>query len=240
MSLTDTPLFRAVGRLPGHPSYQIDPARKLTFEFDGRSYPALAGDTIASALWAAGVRMLGRSFKYHRPRSPFALTAGDSNTLVRVNDEPNVRAGVRLVEEGMIVEPQNVWPSLKADALALSQLLSPFMPVGFYYKTFMQPKSLWPAYETFLRHAAGLGHVTPDSPTTYYDKKYEFADVLVIGGGPAGISAALSAAEGGARVLLLEEQPYLGGHLAYERHPVQDEAGKAWAGYVLGRTLRRK
>ena len=101
---TSAALLKSAGRLPDHPAYKIDPNKELNFTFDGQPYSAFEGDTIVSALWAAGVRVLGRSFKYHRPRGPFALTSGDSNAIVRVDDEPNVRAGVRLVEEGMIVE----------------------------------------------------------------------------------------------------------------------------------------
>jgi len=227
------------GRLPQHPSHQIDRSKLIEFKFNGRTYPAYAGDTIASALWAAGVKMLGRSFKYHRPRGAFAFTSGDSNTLVRVNDEPNVRASVKRVEPEMIVTSQNTWPDLDADIMSLTSLGSRLMPVGFYYKTFIRPKALWPTYEKVLRQAAGLGYVTPDIPNTYFDKKYEFADVLVIGGGPAGMSAALSAAEAGASVLLLEENPYLGGHLAYE-HPVVETDNGPIATYELADQLARR
>ncbi len=209
------------GRLSAHPSHKVDRSQFLRFEFNGTAYPAFPGDTVATALWAAGVKMLGRSFKYHRPRGAFTFTSGDSNSLVRVGDEPNVRATVQPVKPGLVVNTQNVWPSPDADIMSLTALGSRFMPVGFYYKTFIRPKAMWPLYEKVLRNAAGLGYVTQDIPDTYYDKKYEFTDVLVIGGGPAGMSAALSAAETGARVLLLEETPYLGGHLAYEREPVE-------------------
>ncbi len=225
------------GRLAAHPAHKVNYDQPIEFEFNGKMYPAFEGDTIASALWAAGVRVLGRSFKYHRPRGAFALTSGDSNTMVRVNDEPNARASIILVEPGMDVKPQNVWPSLGADVMSLTGLGSRFMPVGFYYKTFIRPKALWPTYEKILRNAAGLGFVTTDIPGTYYDKKYEFADVLVIGGGPAGMSAALSAAKAGARVLLLDENPYLGGHLAYERYRVTDSDGREMAAYELAHHL---
>jgi sarcosine oxidase subunit alpha len=154
---------QAGGRLPDHPSYKIDLTRPLEFKFNGKRISAFEGDTVASALWAAGIRVLGRSFKYHRPRGAFALTSGDSNTLVRVDDEPNTRGSTRLVRPGMAVKSQNTWPSLKADVMSLSSFGSRFMPVGFYYKTFIRPKSLWPTYERVLRHAAGLGTVTTDS-----------------------------------------------------------------------------
>jgi len=208
-------------RLPAHPSHKVDRERPVQFKFNGKSYEAFAGDTIASAMWASGVVMLGRSFKYHRPRGPFALTSGDTNSLVRVNDEPNARAAVKPVEPGMVVNSQNTWPSLQADVMSLTSLGTRLMPVGFYYKTFIHPQALWPTYEKALRNAAGLGYITHDIPADYFDKKYEHADVLVIGGGPAGMSAALSAAQTGAGVLLLDENPWLGGHLAYQRQPVQ-------------------
>jgi sarcosine oxidase subunit alpha len=212
-------------RLSSHSSHRIDRTQRLTFSFDGKRYTAFAGDTIASALWAAGVRVLGRSFKYHRPRGPFSLTPDDANSLVRVNDEPNVRASSRLVQAGMLVSPQNAWPSLNADLMSLTQFAARLLPIGFYYKTFIRPKALWPLYEALLRRLAGLGYITPQQPSTVYDKQYAFADVLVIGGGPAGLSAALGAAASGARVMLLEESPYLGGHLLYSRRMVESDQG---------------
>jgi sarcosine oxidase subunit alpha len=231
---------QAVGRLPSHPSHKVTFNKPLEFSFNGKSYPGFAGDTIASALWAAGVKVLGPSFKYHRPRGLFALTSGDSNTMVRVGDEPNVRASTRLVQPGMAVSSQNSWPSLQVDIMSLTSIGSRFMPVGFYYKIFIRPKALWPTYEKILRHAAGLGYVTTDVPDIHYDKKYGYADVLVIGGGPAGMNAALAAAETGARVMLLEENPYLGGHLAYERQMVETKAGINIAAYELAGQLAQQ
>ena len=231
---------QATGRLSHHPSYKIDLGESFTFTFNGRPYPAYRGDTIASALWAANQKMLSRSFKYHRPRGLFALTAADTNTLVRVNDEPNVRASVRQVEPGMEVRSQNTWPSLKADIMSLNSLGSDFLPVGFYYKTFIRPKALWPTYEKILRNAAGLGYVTTDTPNAYYDKKYMFADVLVVGGGPAGMNAALAAADAGAQVLLLDENPYLGGHLAYERNEIENQSSGRLPAYVLADQLAQR
>lgn len=188
-TLPDGPSAKAEllsNRLPGHASHKINRAEAFEFVFNGKKYPAFSGDTIASALWAAGVKVLGRSFKYHRPRGPFAFTSADSNTIVRVDDEPNARASTTLVKPGMVVKPQNTWPSLNADIMSLTGLGSRFMPVGFYYKTFIRPKALWPTYEKVLRNAAGLGEVNTEAPDAYYDKKYEFADVLVIGTGDRG------------------------------------------------------
>ena len=225
------------GRLAPHPSHLIDQNQPVEFRFNGRTYDGFEGDTVASALWAGGVRVFSRSFKYHRPRAPFAMTSADTNCMVRVDDEPNVRACVKLVTPGLNVTAQNVWPSLNADVMSLSSLAARFMPVGFYYRTFMRPKFLWPWYERVLRNAAGLGYVTPETPSTGFDKEYGFTDVLVIGGGPAGMSAALNAAERGARVVLLEESPYLGGNLRHERQNIETETGERLPAYELAARL---
>lgn len=202
-------------RLAPQANELIDRRQRFTFTFNGKTVTAHPGDTIGSALTAAGVRVLSRSFKYHRPRGLMCCSGHCPNCLVRVGDEPNVRACTRPVEPGMEVEPQNVWPSLERDVMSLTQLGARFTPVGFYYKTFIRPQFLWPAYEHVLRHAAGLGEVDPDTPPGDYDKQYLHADVAVVGGGPAGLSAALAAAEQGARVLLFDENQTLGGHLRF-------------------------
>ena len=193
----------------------IDRSTTIRFTFDGVEYTAHPGDTVASALTAAGVKVLSRSFKYHRPRGLLCCSGRCPNCLVQIGDEPNVRACTRSVEAGMEVRAQNVWPSLNRDLLSLTQLGSRFMPVGFYYKTFIRPQKLWPLYEHTLRHAAGLGEVDIDTPLGEFDKQYLHTDVVIVGGGPAGISAALSAAETGAQVLLFDENPALGGHLRF-------------------------
>ena len=193
----------------------IDRSTTIRFTFEGREYTAHPGDTVASALTAAGVKILSRSFKYHRPRGLLCCSGHCPNCLVQIGDEPNVRACTRPVEAGMDVRAQNVWPSLNRDLLSLTQLGSRFMPVGFYYKTFIRPQKLWPLYEHTLRHAAGLGEVDLDTPPGEFDKQYLHTDVVVVGGGPAGISAALGAAKGGAQVLLFDENSALGGHLRF-------------------------
>ena len=193
----------------------IDRSTTIRFTFDGVEYTAHPGDTVASALTAAGVKVLSRSFKYHRPRGLLCCAGHCPNCLVQIGDEPNVRACVRPVEAGMDVRAQNVWPSLNRDLLSLTQLGSRFMPVGFYYKTFIRPQKLWPLYEHTLRHAAGLGEVDLNTPPGEFDKQYLHTDVVVVGGGPAGISAALGAAEAGAQVLLFDENSALGGHLRF-------------------------
>ncbi len=193
----------------------IDRSSTIRFFFEGKAYAAHPGDTIASALAAADVSVLSRSFKYHRPRGLLCCAGHCPNCLVQVGDEPNVRSCQRRVEADMDVRPQNAWPSLSHDLLSLVQLGTRFMPAGFYYKTFIRPRSMWPLYERVLRHAAGLGEVDLRSTPGKFDKEYLYGDVAVIGGGPAGMGAALAAAEQGARVLLFDENPSLGGHLRF-------------------------
>ncbi|CAN5163839.1 sarcosine oxidase subunit alpha family protein [soil metagenome] len=189
--------------------------KELSFHWDGRPYVGYHGDTIASALAAAGVRIFSRSFKYHRPRGILTASYLDPGCTVQVGDEPNVRAAHRRLAAGMVVAPQNVWPSLKYDVRAANQLVGRFLTAGFYYKTFIKPQRLWPTYERVLERFAAGGHVAPDTEHGYYDKRYTHPDVVVAGGGPAGIAAALGAAEAGASVLLVEEEYELGGSLRW-------------------------
>lgn len=216
---TKQPVERKLGagRIASSSREVIDRSREIHFTFDGREYPAYPGDTIASALTAAGVRVLSRSFKYHRPRGLLCCGGYCPNCLMRVGEEPNVRACRTRVEEGMRVRHQNAWPSLNRDLMSLIQLGSPLLPAGFYYKTFIHPRSLWPLYEQVLRRAAGLGEVDSRIPEIEFSHQYLHADVVVVGGGPAGLSAASSALEQGSRVVLFDENPTLGGHLRYSR-----------------------
>lgn len=202
-------------RLPPRPGEQIDRTRTVSFTFDGQRYTAHPGDTIASALAAAGVGVFSRSFKYHRPRGLLCCAGHCPNCLMQVGAEPSVRACTRPVETGMAVRSQNAWPSLERDIMALTSLADRFLPVGFYYKAFVHPAALWPTYEKVLRRAAGLGAIDPTTPPGMYDKQYRHTDVAVVGGGPAGLAAARAAAERGQRVLLIDENPTLGGHLRY-------------------------
>ncbi len=196
----------------------IDRAKPISFTFDGKRYQGYKGDTLASALLANGVRVVGRSFKYHRPRG--VLTAGfeEPNALVEVvgttNHTPNVRATGQEIFEGLNARSQNRWPSLRFDILAINDLATPFLGAGFYYKTFMWPRAFWEAlYEPIIRRAAGLGSLSGKHDEGQYEKSYAFCDVLVIGGGPAGIAAALTAARAGADVILAEEKAHIGGRL---------------------------
>jgi sarcosine oxidase subunit alpha len=204
-------------RISPSESQVIDREVTLRFTFDGQEYTAYAGDTIASALAAAGVKTFSRSFKYHRRRGLLCVAGNCPNCLLTVDGTPNVRSCKTPVQDGMKVSSQNAWPSLDTDAMSLVQLAARFLPVGFYYKAFMRPQQLWPLYEKALRHAAGLGQINPEPETEAFDKGYLHADVTVIGGGPAGLRAALAAAGQGAHVALLEEDPWLGGHLRYSR-----------------------
>lgn len=202
-------------RLDRQPGEVIDRSSPLTFQWDGRTIPAYEGDTIASALAAQGVRVLSRSFKYHRPRGLLTASFLDPGCVVQVGDEPNVRGGHRLVTQGMRVSSQNTWPSLRFDVKAVNQLAGRFLTAGFYYKTFIKPQRLWPTYERILQRFVHAGRIGDDTAHEGYDKRYAHPDVLVAGGGPAGMAAAISAASDGARVLLVEEEHDLGGHLRW-------------------------
>jgi sarcosine oxidase subunit alpha len=202
-------------RLPPQPGEVIDRARELCFTWNGREYPAYEGDTIVSALAAAGERVFSRSMKYHRPRGLLTSSFHDPGCMVQVGDEPNVRGAHRLVTEGMAVTSQNTWPSLRFDVKAVNRFTGRFLTAGFYYKTFMRPQALWPAYESVLRRFVNGGRVSPKTPHDRPEKRYTHPDVLVAGGGPAGMAAAVAAAQAGASVLLVEEEHDLGGHLRW-------------------------
>jgi sarcosine oxidase, subunit alpha len=206
---------RISNRLPRQPGEVIDRTRSLEFTWNGRACQAFEGDTIVSALAAAGERVFSRSLKYRRPRGLLTASFHDPGCMLQVDDEPNVRGAHRLVTSGMEVSAQAVWPSLKVDAKAASRLAGRFLSAGFYYKTFMRPKPLWPAYEAVLRRFVNAGAVSPSTPRHERDKRHAHPDVLVAGGGPAGMAAAVAAARAGARVMLAEEEHQLGGHLRW-------------------------
>jgi sarcosine oxidase, subunit alpha len=195
----------------------VDQSRPVEFTFEGRSYRGFEGDVIASALAGSGQWLLSRSFKYHRPRGVLSMAGHDANTLVQLPDEPNVLADRHPLEPGLEVSGQNYRGSLAHDRGASLRLFGRFLPVGFYYRTFHRPKGAWKRWEPIIRSFAGLGKVNLSAPRRYYDKAYGFYDLVVVGGGPAGMSAALEAATHGLEVLLVEEFPILGGSLAYAR-----------------------
>lgn len=203
-------------RLSQHEGEVIDRSRSLRFTWNGRAFTGFEGDTIVSALAASGERVFSRSYKYHRPRGLLTASMHDPGCLLQVDHEPNVRGAHRLLREGMAVSSQNTWPSLQFDVKAVNQLAGRFLPPGFYYKTFMEPASLWPTYEAVLRQFVHAGKVLPEPDGLRYEKRFAHTDVLVVGGGPAGMHAALSAAGAGARVMLVEEEHSLGGHLRWE------------------------
>ena len=202
-------------RLGPQPGELIDRTTTVEFSWNGRPVTGFAGDTIVSALAAAGERVFSRSLKYHRARGVLTASFHDPGCMVQVGDEPNVRAAHRLISPGMAVTSQNTWPSLRFDIKAVNQLAAPVLTAGFYYKTFMRPRLLWPAYEGVLRRFVNGGRVSPETPTARPAKRNVHPDVLVAGGGPAGMAAALAAARAGASVLLVEEARQLGGHLRW-------------------------
>lgn len=224
-------------RLASSPSQVIDRQKVLTFTLNGKAYTAFEGDTIASALAAAGITTFSRSFKYHRRRGLLCVAGNCPNCLVQVADEPNVRSCTTPVRAGMVVRSQNAWPSLDTDAMTFTQRVDRFLPAGFYYKAFMHPRVLWPLYERALRHAAGLGQVKPDSKPGHFDKIYKHADVAVVGGGPAGLKAALAAASAGAQVLLMDAESSLGGHLRYSIQDIGGHPAYEYGANLIGPVL---
>ncbi|MBJ9974060.1 (2Fe-2S)-binding protein [Pseudomonas sp. S75] len=211
-----------MSRLPAPMGLLIDRNQPLHFSFDGKAYQGFAGDSIASALLANGRFLLSRSFKYHRPRGPLTMAGQDANTLVQLPNEPNVLADTHPLEKGVQVTGQNFNGSLDNDKDAYLGKFSRFMPVGFYYRSFYKPKGAWKLWEPIIRKKAGLGVLDLQFQPEYFDKAYLFADLAVVGAGPAGLQAALIAANAGANVLLIEQQPILGGSLTYARFDVEN------------------
>jgi sarcosine oxidase subunit alpha len=204
-------------RLPLVDGEWIDRTRKLSFEFEGRSFSGYAGDVPSSALWAADVHVLGRSFKYHRPRGVLSLANHDVNALMQSGQRFNLRADVEALEEGMALAAVNTVGGVAADRLRIFDRLSRFLPVGFYYKAFHRPKALAAYWERVFRKVTGLGRIDFETPHIRTPKRYDFADVLVVGAGPSGLRAALAAAEAGAKVVLVDENARIGGSLGYQR-----------------------
>ncbi|TYO60825.1 sarcosine oxidase subunit alpha family protein [Bradyrhizobium hipponense] len=216
----------------------IDRTQALCFRFDGKNYDGFAGDTLASALLANGVRLFGRSFKYHRPRGLLSAGPEEPNALVELRTgarrEPNTRATVVELFQNLEATSQNRWPSLGFDVLSLNRLAAPALVAGFYYKTFMWPARFWEKlYEPLIRRAAGLGRAAAVEDPDHYDKAFVFCDVLVIGAGPAGLSAAVAAGRSGARVIICDEDFRLGGRLLAERRQIDGRPAADWLAAIL-------
>ena len=219
-----------INRLTGEG--RIDKDKPVNFRFNDKSYTGFVGDTLASALLSNGIRMIGRSFKYHRPRGIVGSGVEDPNSLVQIDSGnrtlPNHMATQTEIYEGLDAKSINVWPSLDFDLLSINDLISPFLPPGFYYKTFMWPQWMWPFYERQLRNAGGFG-VAPAGPDPdRYEKTNAHCDVLVVGGGPSGLAAALESGRTGARVILVDEQNELGGTLLTNIDQIDGDSASDW------------
>ncbi len=216
----------------------IDRAAPVNFSFDGKAFAGFSGDTLASALIANDVHLMGRSFKYHRPRGVISAGSSEPNALVELREgarrEANTRATMIELYDGLVARSQNRWPSLAHDVGAINSLASAMFVAGFYYKTFMWPKSFWEKiYEPIIRKAAGLGSASKEADPDKYEKAYAHCDLLVVGSGPTGLMAALAAARSGARVILADESAALGGSLLNENEELAGMPGGDWAAGVV-------
>ncbi|KUJ72494.1 FAD-dependent oxidoreductase [Thiomicrospira sp. WB1] len=209
-------------RLPPQPHEWIDRTRPVSFTLEGQTFKGFDGDVISSALWANGQSVLGRSFKYHRPRGLLSMADHDINAMYDTPERPNVRGDVTPIEAGMSLAPVNTFGTLAKDKGAWLQTVSRFLPVGFYYQTFHKPKALFPFWEKIIRRMAGLGQVNTDWPAERSVKRYHHTDVAIIGAGVAGLSAAKEAMNAGLDVLLVDENPHIGGsldtHYPFDEH----------------------
>ncbi len=219
----------------------IERQKPLSFTFDNKSYRGYMGDTLASALIANGVKVVGRSFKYHRPRGIISSGIEETNALVQLRKgartEPNIPATQIELYDGLVAESQNRWPSLNFDFGALNNTFSGLFPSGFYYKTFMWPSKLWPTYERSIRKIAGMGISPSEEDPDTYAHKFVHCDILIVGGGPAGLMAALNAGSSGARVILCDQNPRLGGMLVGRRDTISGKDCADWVADTLA-TLR--
>ena len=216
----------------------INRNKKISFTFNGKKLFGYEGDTIASALIANGIHLVGRSFKYHRPRGFFGAGVEEPNAKLQVefngHSEPNVNATEMELVEGLSATSQNCWPSVNFDIGAINNILKMFFPAGFYYKTFMWPKSFWyKIYEPFIRKAAGLGVASIEKDKERYEHKFEYCDLLVTGSGPSGLASAYAAAKNGAKVILAEDKPRFGGTLLTDDVSIDNLSGKDWAEKII-------
>jgi len=218
-------------RLPPVPGEWLDRSRTLRFRFEGQGYEGYAGDVVSSALWAAGVTTLGRSFKYHRPRGVLSAANHDVNAMLDEGTHLNLRGDVLPLAEGLDLRAVNTFGGggLRADRGRFLDKLSPLLPVGFYYKAFHNPKWAAPRWERFFRSVTGLGRLKFDAPRVYTAKRYDFRDVLVVGAGPSGLAAAIAAAKTGASVLVVDENARPGGSLFYARAGGDENLGRLGA-----------
>ncbi|WP_292236491.1 2Fe-2S iron-sulfur cluster-binding protein, partial [Mesorhizobium sp.] len=217
----------------------IDRSVPLSFRFDGKTLVGFQGDTLASALLANGIKLVGRSFKYHRPRGILTAGSEEPNALVELRSgarrEPNTKATTAELYDGLEAASQNRWPSLNFDLMSVNQLFAPIFVAGFYYKTFMWPAKFWESvYEPMIRRAAGLGRAAGVSDPDHYDKAWAHCDVVIAGSGPAGLAAALAAGRSGARVILCEEDFVLGGRLLADGGTIDGLPAAEWIARALG------
>ena len=219
---------------------RINRNQPLTFTFNGESYQGFSGDTLAAALLANGVDVVGRSFKYSRPRGIVAAGAEEPNAVLQIGASeatqiPNVRATQQALYSGLVANSVNGWPSVNNDLMGiLGKVGGGMMAPGFYYKTFMYPQNLWLTYEKYIRKAAGLGRAPKENDPDSYDYLNQHCDVLVVGGGAAGLAAALAAGRSGARVILADEQEEFGGHLLDSRESLDGKPAADWVAKALG------
>jgi heterotetrameric sarcosine oxidase alpha subunit len=209
---------------------RIDRGTPLSFQLDGKTISGFQGDTLASAIFASGLRLIGRSFKYHRPRGLLGAGVEEPNGLLTLGEggrrEPNIPATTTELADGIVARRQNGWPSVEFDLMAANSIAAPLFQAGFYYKTFMGPaRGSWMFYEPFIRRAAGLGEAGYERDPDRYDTRRDFCDVLIVGSGPAGIAAAIAAGRSGARIVLVEQDFELGGSLLSE---AIDSPAEAW------------
>jgi sarcosine oxidase subunit alpha len=217
---------------------RIDRSKPLTFTYNGKQYKGFQGDTLASAMLANGVNVVSRSFKYSRPRGIVAAGAEEPNAILQLGateatQVPNVRATQQELFNGLVSQSTNGWPNVDTDVMSvLGKVGGKMMPPGFYYKTFMFPESLWNTYESLIRKAAGMGRSPLENDPDFYDHINQHCDVLIVGAGPAGLAAALTAARSGARVILADEQSEFGGSLLSTTEKLDGKPASEWVSAV--------